>query len=210
MTASGLQRIVFKRILEGDVKKLRAKSNDNPTEGGGARDFRFNPWPTFEPVFARMFPKVDTRTTVRREPKRHIEVDVRVGPLYWWDAETDSQQSREVEIWPPTAGRTFEGRIGQVHRLAPFAPDSMPPPTEGEVFCLFWQDDVGVWGSWVTERSLREDDWNPQVAKYLLGALKEAHSREAESKSGKPLNVRGYMDFVKLDNKVIIGRTEWQ
>jgi hypothetical protein len=211
VSSSGLRRIVFKRILDGDVRKLRAESNDRPNEGGGARDFRFNPWTTFEPVFARMFPKIDTRTSKRGKSgaRQDVDVDVRVGDLHWWDADSNQPKSHEIEIWPPTAARNFEGRISQVHKLPPFDPSKLPSPTDGEVFLLLWEDANGVWGCWATESSLKQDDWNQQMAKLMLGALDEARRREAESKAGTPQNVRGFIDFVLPEQKVIVGGSEW-
>lgn len=54
-TASRVSRILFKEIVDGDVRKIHADSNDSDT-GGGARDFRFGSYSELEHIFHSMFP----------------------------------------------------------------------------------------------------------------------------------------------------------
>ena len=46
--------VVYKKIVEGDLKKFFAQSNITQS-GGGARDLRFSPAKEFFSIFQRMF-----------------------------------------------------------------------------------------------------------------------------------------------------------
>jgi hypothetical protein len=52
---TGIKRIVYYEIVEGDFRKFQAVSNDAPT-GGGARDLRFRQYEKFLEVLKRLFP----------------------------------------------------------------------------------------------------------------------------------------------------------
>ena len=41
-TMSNVKLIIYKKIVDGDLRKFSATSNDQPS-GGGARDLRFSP-----------------------------------------------------------------------------------------------------------------------------------------------------------------------
>ena len=41
-TMSNVKLVIYKKIVDGDLRKFSATSNDQPS-GGGARDLRFSP-----------------------------------------------------------------------------------------------------------------------------------------------------------------------
>lgn len=175
---SSPQRALFKLVLPGDVRKIKAESNDSPT-GGGARDIRFS-HTFFKPVVTKMFPAV----TNARKTKR-TSLKVRVGTLaYFHD---NQRHTMEIQYWPPTDARSSEGRITKVPNMPPFRADQFPK-RQGAVFYLFIQGDDGdISAHFASERSLREKGrWDPWVAEALLTALEEA-----------PGNVspRGWLDW---------------
>src|SRR4051812_31674071 len=122
--ATKLKRVLYKRLVDGDRRKIIAQSNDADS-GGGARDLRFNPWPNFEPVVHRLMPMTATRTTSRGD------VAIRVGELRWY-GDGGSQRSVGVEFWPPTNARPNEGRLARVHEIPPFAASQIPAVGPGE------------------------------------------------------------------------------
>ena len=53
-TMSNVKLIIYKKIVDGDLRKFSATSNDQPS-GGGARDLRFSPAGEFMAAFEKMF-----------------------------------------------------------------------------------------------------------------------------------------------------------
>ena len=51
---SEVQLVIYKKIVDGDLRKFAATSNDQPT-GGGARDLRFSPAKEFMGAFKNYF-----------------------------------------------------------------------------------------------------------------------------------------------------------
>src|SRR4051794_21215372 len=129
------QRLLFKSIEEGDRLKLEAKSNLDPSAGGGARDIRL-PHRPFEPATAKMFPTVVQE--MRSRDKQRQPVDLRQAVLVWADG-NGQEQVMHIVYEPPTSARPSEGRITRVHEIPPLAPQYLPPRTDGLPVVLFIQ-----------------------------------------------------------------------
>jgi len=181
--AAGIKRIVFKEIVEGDLRKFEAQSNDADT-GGGARDLRFRPFEEFQTIFSALFP--NTRIETRRRGGAAANVEVLVGAFHWLD-EAQLRQSREAIFEPPTDPRPGEGRIPMVHKYPPF--NRLPPTNEGRmVLLLIQRDDDTVWPEFATENSLRSGDWAVSVSEPILRSLEAQRNTHSVA--------RGYIDYV--------------
>lgn len=178
-------RILYKELVEGDLRKLQAQSNDADT-GGGARDFRFGSYKTLLPVIRQMFPR-----TVKESRKRGgqlVQIDVFQGTFSWRDAKGNSY-SEEAYFEPPTDVRPSEGRIARVHDYPCFDASNVTIGVGNRVLLLLIQlDDGSVWPHYAEERSLRTPGaWHSVVAQELLDCLDAV----------RPANqaVIGYRDF---------------
>ncbi len=179
---SGVKRVVYKEIVEGDFRKFRAESNDSDT-GGGARDLRFRPYATFENAFRKMFPQV--RQEQRKRNGSRVTTDVLVGRFYWKDS-AGNERSKEALFEPPTDARPDEGRLPVVHTYPPL--NLLPPINEGRIVLLLVQrDDDSVWPHFATENSLRSGAWHNDVALPILTCLDTRRRSNAVA--------RGYIDF---------------
>ncbi len=183
--AGQVARILYKELVEGDLRKLQAKSNDADT-GGGARDFRFGSYKTLLPVIRLMFPQ-----TVKENRKRggkNVLIDVFQGIFSWCDAKGNTY-SKDAYFEPPTDVRPLEGRITRVHEYPCFDASHVKIGAGNRVLLLLIQlNDGSVWPHYAEEKSLRTPNaWHPVVAKELLDCL------DAE----RPVNkaVIGYRDF---------------
>ncbi|MBE2251079.1 MAG: hypothetical protein IAE78_16185 [Myxococcus sp.] len=162
--------VIFKEIVGGDLRKLRAESNDADS-GGGARDFRF-PHREFGGAFSRIFSGTERQKRGRGSKKR--DVSIPVGRFYW---ERDGKvEWKEARYEPPTDSRPTEGRIPVVHTYPPLR--TPPPSKEGRLLVLIIQREDGtVWPAFATEDSLRreskadEDQWADAVRRPILKAL---------------------------------------
>lgn len=177
-------RILYKELVEGDLRKLRAESNDADT-GGGARDFRFGSYPTLLPVIRAMFPR--TAQEDRRRNGVAAQIDVFKGAFYWQTA--TGVKSKEAIFEPPTDARPSEGRIARVHDYPCFDASNVRIGVGNRVLLLLIQlDDGTVWPHYAEEESLRTPNaWHPVVARELLDCLD----------AKRPANqvVIGYRDF---------------
>ena len=158
--------IVFKQMLDGDVRKLAAESNDSPT-GGGARDLRFPDAP-FRAVLDRFFPKV---TSVS-----HNGGEVRSGRLVWHhDNKTDVY---DVECWPPTDARPTECRIARIHGLPPLL--QCPEPQFGDpVFIILTLDSTGDFRADYARESELASRWRTEIASPIRRSLDSARTGRA-------------------------------
>lgn len=95
--------LVFREVLEGDVKKQKAKSNISDS-GGGARDLRFRGSDVFGPILTQFFLGTIKATGVYKTR------------VYWFD-DNNSTSSTELEFWPPTNARPNEVRLSKIHRI---------------------------------------------------------------------------------------------
>jgi len=76
----GVARVFFQEILEGDRRKLEARSNDDPGAGGGARDLRV-PHKAFGPLFKKFFPNEVVKR--RRRGGQPTDVTLQGGEVVW-------------------------------------------------------------------------------------------------------------------------------
>jgi hypothetical protein len=184
------ERALFKIVLDGDVRKINAESNDAPT-GGGARDIRFS-HRLFEPVVVKMFPAVVHAHRTKRD-----QLDIRVGRLRYYD-DAGQPQSKEIEYWPPTDARDSEGRIARVPEIPPFEA-RFYPQNEGAVFYLLIQgSDGAITAHFASEDSLRKPGvWNKDIANAILTSLAEAPGN---------VSARGWIDWT-TGNSYIERRT---
>ncbi|MDP9896659.1 hypothetical protein J2W32_005769 [Variovorax boronicumulans] len=187
--AGQVARILYKEIVEGDLRKIQAQSNDADT-GGGARDFRFGSYKTLLPVIKQMFPQ-----TVKENRKRGgqiVQIDVFKGAFSWRNAE-GKVEAKESFFEPPTDVRPSEGRIARIHEYPCFDASKVKIGAGNRVLLLLIQlDDGSVWPHYAEEKSLRTPGaWHAVVAKELLDCLD----------ADRPVNqaVIGYRDFTNAD-----------
>ena len=147
--ANDVKLVIYKKIVDGDLRKFSATSNDQPS-GGGARDLRFSPAEDFLPAFAAMFPNRDG-------PVLH-------GLFSWVDL-----PPTEVDIHPPTPSRPSEIRIGRVHEC--FPAEVIPRSARDCILLLILDGGGSVWPYFTSEHSLRTDNWHPMVRDAILRGL---------------------------------------
>lgn len=183
--AGNVDRILYKELVDGDLRKLQAKSNDANT-GGGARDFRFGSYKTLMPVIQAMFPQ--TVKEFRKRGGKNVRIDVFKGTFSWEDAK-GKKHSKDSYFEPPTDARPSEGRITRVHEYPCFDASHVKIGAGNRVLLLLIQlDDGSVWPHYAEEQSLRTPNaWHAVVAKELLDCLD----------AKRPANqvVIGYRDF---------------
>lgn len=145
--------VIYKKIVDGDLRKFTATSNITQS-GGGARDLRFNPASEFFPVFQRMFKQSGS---------------ILRGYFSWSDyADT------EVEIHPPTNARPNEVRIGRIHECFP---QSVIPNDANDCVLLIILDGRGrVCPYFTSQYSLKHDNWHPAIKKPILEGLNAKRS----------------------------------
>ena len=185
--SASVARILYKEIVEGDLRKIVAKSNDSET-GGGARDFRFGSYKQLVPVIRKMFPQ-----TVKENRKRGSivsEIDVFKGVFHWQDQIGGAVKSKESYFEPPTDVRPSEGRIARVHEYPCFDLSKIPKagPTNRVLLLLVQRGDDTVWPHFAEEQSLRTPGaWDPTVASEIIKCL---DAKRAEGRA-----VIGFRDF---------------
>jgi hypothetical protein len=186
---SAVERILFKEIVAGDLRKFEARSNDADT-GGGARDLRFGDYGNIQPIVELLFPE---RLSIDRTRNRQRTTVVVFAGQFVWE-QGDKRYSRRVQFEPPTTARPTEGRITKVHEQPSLDPSAiLPLKANDRVFLLFVQrDDGGVWPYFTTESSLRTPDvWDQRVAKEILRCMDRR-------RAGNTV-VIGYRDFISGD-----------
>lgn len=180
-------RILYKEIVEGDLRKIRAESNDSDT-GGGARDFRFGSYEQLVPVIKLMFPEVVQER--RKRDKVISNIEVFKGKFYWKSTTGAQTLEKDSFFEPPTDARKSEGRIARVHEYGCFDTSLIPHGGEGNrvLLLLIQRADGKVWPHFAEETSLRTaGGWDPVVARELITCL---DAKRAESRA-----VIGYYDF---------------
>jgi hypothetical protein len=187
--SSGQQvaRILYKEIVEGDLRKILAKSNDSDT-GGGARDFRYGSYRQLLPVIQQMFP--DVVKEMRKRDNVVTEIDVFKGVFYWQNTPNGAIHSKESFFEPPTDVRPSEGRIARVHEYPCFDTSRIPRGGEGNrvLLLLIQRLDGKVWPHFAEEKTLRIPGlWDTVVANELIQCL---DAKRAESRA-----VIGFRDF---------------
>lgn len=172
--------IVYKEIVAGDIRKLRAESNNDSTAGGGARDLRL-PWKTFRPVMYRIF----TKDAVGRGGKA-----IRAADVVYLD-DDDQPQTTELFYWPPTTSRKAEDRIAQIH-ASPALGGQLPLTSRGRVFLLFIKfADGTVRVVYAYEDDLRSGEWSTEVATQILRCM------DSSDLGMGARTAQGYYDFTE-------------
>jgi hypothetical protein len=187
--ANGKQvaRILYKEIVEGDLRKILAQANDSDT-GGGARDFRFGSYTQLMSVIKLMFPQ-----TVKENRKRDgvvSQLDVFKGTFYWQNTAGGTVHTKDSFFEPPTDVRPSEGRIARVHEYGCFDTSLIPKGGVGNRVILLLIQNYGgeVWPHFAEEQSLRTPGvWDQVVADELLKCM---DATRAEGRA-----VIGYRDF---------------
>lgn len=180
-------RILYKEIVEGDLRKILAQSNDADT-GGGARDFRFGSYKQLMGVIKLMFP--DTVKENRKRDGVVSQIDVFKGTFYWQKTSGGQVHSKESFFEPPTDVRPSEGRIARVHEYGCFDTSLIPKGGAGNrvILLLIQNYDGEVWPHFAEEQSLRTPgDWDAVVANELLKCM------DATRAGGRA--VIGFRDF---------------
>ena len=165
------ERIVWRRLDDGDYRKFAAESNDAST-GGGARDLRFRNWDAFEPIMERMFPGRKPNSGPRK-------VEVLTGSLCW-DAGGITRRS-EASVWPPTKARPNEGRLATVYLYPPFR-DAKRFPGQVELVVLVQDSDHEVWPYVIGHREL--DSWDDSISRPILDCLFRADRSDSTFAAG--------------------------
>lgn len=164
-TMSNVRLVIYKKIVDGDLRKFSATSNDQPT-GGGARDLRFSPAKEFMVAFEKMF--------------THRKDNVLYGRFYWV-----GHAPTEVFIHPPTNSRPNEVRIGRVHEC--FPSDVIPNSARDCILLLILDDNEKVWPYFTSERSLRTDNWHPLIKNAVLEGI--------SARRGERVTPMGFIDI---------------
>lgn len=175
--------VVYKEIVDGDMRKLLAESNDAKT-GGGARDLRL-PAKAFRPVMHQIF----TKDGVGRGGKA-----IKIAEILYLDAD-DRPHKTQLEYWPPTPSRPSEDRIARIH-ASPALGGQLPRTDLGRVFVLFIKfSDGTVRCLYAYEDELRDPTiWARELSSTVLGCLASADLRNGN----RPTNTvpaQGYYNF---------------
>ena len=163
-----LTRFLFKKMVPGDIAKLKREGAVSGT-GGGARDLRFRPWSAYEPIVKRMFPEAEANTGGRT---------IYTGTL--------RDGTGQVQFWSPTDARPGEGRLARVYSIPALAPDRLPDKGGPILMLLGQYSDGHLAATWVTAQALELEGWDPRVRDFLLEVL---------SKTPADKNAHGWMDL---------------
>lgn len=196
LTTSAVTRFVFKELKAGDLLKFNATSASSGT-GGGARDQRFSPYTKFDPVFAAMFKKHETKNRKMRDGTAlkstiyvanvSVHIDDTFANAHDPHVVQHGNASYLVETlkyWPPTKGRGNEGRLGQVSKLK-----LAPPSNEGRVFLIIFEDGTPISPrlAFVTETAVKASLWHKTINDFFAKLMAEPPTVEA---------VMGFKDYV--------------
>lgn len=178
-------RAVYREIKEGDLRKLNAESNDDPSAGGGARDFRF-PASGFDLILRQMFTVPDVGARGR---------PIRTASVTYLDDLGRTQVTR-MEYWPPTESRRTEVRIAKIHESPALGGKRLPDTDRGRAFVLFTQYSNGVLRvDYAYEDDLRvSGEWADEIRNAILDCLDLADLKN-EKRSGNKVTAQGYYEF---------------
>lgn len=178
MASANVKRIIFREVMEGDLKKFTATAAPSGT-GGGARDLRFRPFDKFDGVFARALPgreKVERRREGERE---EIEIYTAKAKVV---RSNDESFEKVISFEPPTTARPDEGRLARVHDLNLDVPEG-----EGRVLILIIQDAKDeLIITFFSEKDLASGKWHAAVNDFF----KQVFSKPAGAHA-----TQGYIDF---------------
>lgn len=168
--------MLFKELLDGDYRKIEASANEDPEEGGGARDLRFN-YEAFNDFVGQM---LTGRETVDREGG---------DTIYVGEVEYAPGNKGEL-VWEPAYNARNEGRLRRVHQSPAFR---VAPDIRNEsVFVLIVQMSEGPLRiHYVRESDLRDgrSGLDPQIAHTIANCLDETRSNRQNWAT------KGYVDL---------------
>lgn len=168
-SVGNVARILYKQLVDGDIRKIEAQSND-ATTGGGARDFRFGSYNQLRPAIMLMFP--DTVQESRRRGGSLVNTNVHKG-VFCWLGENGNVVKKDAFFEPPNDARPSEGRIRRVHEYPCLDASHLRLTHDDRVLLLLIQaEDGGVWPSYAEESSLRTPGlWHADVASELVKCI---------------------------------------
>ena len=185
------KRLVCKKIVPGDIRKLNAESNDAQS-GGGARDFRFSPAEMFFPVFNAMFPDIDSEKCLKAK-------------FLWENGEITN-----TLIHPPTPSRANEMRIARIHECCPA---SLVPSDGEDSLLVIIQDDAGVHASFETPDTFKHKGFSDKLQKYCERLLSNSHPANITpacfidfekdthfSNTGEHMNTKMFQPYAGIDS----------
>lgn len=174
--------VVYKEVVEGDLRKLKAESNDADS-GGGARDLRL-PWKAFRPVMHRIFTGTDTG---------RAGVPIRTAEVISLDKDGKSAKTR-LEYWPATKSRPTEDRVSKVHKSAALG-GQMPDETRGKIFVLFiLYSNASIRVMYFYEDQLSDTSWASEFRSAVASCISSTNFVNATRMTTR-VPVRGYYDF---------------
>ena len=178
MASANVKRIIFREVMEGDLRKFTATSADADT-GGGARDFRFTPFNEFDGVFARALPGRAKVQRVRKGTRT-------VVTLYTANASIPRKNGttaiRALRFEPPTTARGSEGRLAQLSKFG-----LEPPEGEGRFLLLIIEDESGnVIVTFYSEHDLAGGKWHSTVNNFFKQVFAKPQKKNAS---------QGFIDF---------------
>lgn len=177
-------RAVYKEINEGDLRKLVAASNDDPSAGGGARDLRF-PASGFDSVLKQIF----TKDAVAKGGK-----EIRRATVTYLD-DNNQIKTTEMEYWPPTSARPSEVRITKIHKSPALGGTKLPDSNLGRVFVVFTQfSDKVVRLDYAYEDDFRSGKWAREFCRAILECLEIADQKNRTRPNNK-ITAQGYYEF---------------
>lgn len=178
MANTNVKRIIFREVMDGDLKKFTATAAPSGT-GGGARDLRFRPFDKFDGVFARALPRRE-KVERRREGERE-EIEIYTAKANVVRSNNESFK-KEIAFEPPTTARPNEGRLARVHDLNLDVPEG-----EGRLLILIIQDGKDeLIITFFSEKDLESGKWHAAVNDFF----KEVFSQPARASA-----TQGYIDF---------------
>lgn len=178
MSGTGVKRIIFREVMDGDLRKFTATAAPSGT-GGGARDLRFRPFSKFDGVFARTLPGRQVVERTRNGARDDIEIYTGVANVV---RSNNSSSKKKISFEPPTTARPDEGRLARVHDLNLDVPEG-----EGRLLILIIQDsndDLII--TFFSERDLASGQWHEAVTAFF----KDVFAKPATTNA-----TQGYIDF---------------
>ena len=178
MAGANVKRIIFREVMEGDLRKFTATSADANT-GGGARDFRFTPFEKFDGVFARVLPGRLKKPRVRNNVRTTVTLYRATVSVPGKDG---TAALKELRFEPPTSARGGEGRLAQLSKFG-----LEPPTNEGRFLLLIIEDAGGnVIVTFYSEQDLASGNWHATVDAFFRNVFATPQKKNAN---------QGFIDF---------------
>lgn len=178
MAGANVKRIIFREVMDGDLKKFTATAAPSGT-GGGARDLRFRPFDKFDGVFARALPGREIVDRRREGQREEIEIYTANANIV---RSNNESFKKAISFEPPTTARPNEGRLARVHDLNLDVPEG-----EGRLLILIIQDAKDqLIITFFSEKDLESRTWHSTVNDFF---------KEVFAKPGGTNATQGYIDF---------------